>query len=62
MKKGLHMKILLFFLATVFIIFVVVQSFALYSQWNIETYPYKLVRKYDRFEERSYETTIFTSL
>jgi len=31
-------------------------------QRNIETYPYKVKKKYDRFEIRSYEATLFTSV
>ena len=56
------MKILLILLGVMFIAFVVIQLFALKSQRNIETYPYVINKKYDTFEIRSYEETLFTSV
>ena len=56
------MKILLMVLGIILIAFVVIQLFALYSQRNIETYPYVVNKKYDTFEIRSYEATLFTSV
>ena len=56
------MKILLMILGIILIAFVVIQLFALYSQRNIETYPYVVNKKYDTFEIRSYEATLFTSV
>lgn len=32
------------------------------AQWNIETYPYEVNKKYDNFEIRDYEATLFTSV
>ena len=56
------MKILLIILGVILIAFVVIQLFAFNSQRNIETYPYVVNKKYDTFEIRSYEATLFTSV
>lgn len=56
------MKILLILLGVILIAFVVIQLFAFNSQRNIETYPYTVIKKYDTFEIRSYEATLFTSV
>ena len=56
------MKIGLILLGVVFIAFVVIQLFALKSQRNIETYPYVINKKFNTFEIRSYEETLFTSV
>ncbi len=56
------MKIVLILLAVVFLAFVITQLFAYNSQKNIETYPYVINKKYDTFEIRSYEETLFTSV
>lgn len=42
--------------------FLIIQLFAMNSQRNIETYPFEIVKKYDRFEVRSYEASLFTSV
>jgi hypothetical protein len=56
------MKILLILLVVLVIAFVIIQVFALRGQRNIETYPYVVNKKYDTFEIRSYEATLFTSV
>lgn len=56
------MKILYVILAVILLIFVIVQVFALYGQHNIETYSYKVDKVYDKFEIRSYEASLFTSV
>ena len=56
------MKVLLILLGVIVIAFVVIQLFAFNSQRNIETYPYTVIKKYDTFEIRSYEATLFTSV
>ena len=38
------------------------QLFALKEQKNIETYPYAIDKKYDGFETRNYEASLFTSV
>jgi len=43
-------------------VFIVVQFFAFNSQRNIETYAFIVNKKYDIFEIRSYEATLFTSV
>ena len=56
------MKIVLIVLGVLFIAFVVIQLFAIWSQRNIETYSYVLNKKYSTFEIRKYEATLFTSV
>jgi hypothetical protein len=56
------MKILYIILGIVLVIFIGTQIFAWNSQRNIETYSYKVVKKYDSFETRTYEATLFTSV
>lgn len=53
---------MLILLGVLFIAFVVIQLFASRGQVNIETYPYKVKKKYDSFEIRNYEATLFTSV
>jgi len=56
------MKIALIILGIILVLFIIVQLFALSSQRNIETYSYRVIKKYDLFEIRSYEATLFTSV
>jgi len=56
------MKILLILMGVILIAFVIIQLFALRGQRNIETYTYVVNKKYDTFEIRSYEATLFTSV
>jgi len=56
------MKILLILGALLIVGFAVVQFFAMKGQRNIETYPYTVDEKYDTFEIRSYEASLFTSV
>ncbi len=56
------MKIIVILLGVVLIAFMAIQIFAMSSQKNIETYPYSVVKKYDTFEIRNYEATLFTSV
>jgi hypothetical protein len=39
-----------------------IQLYFIIAQRNIETYPYVVIKKYDQFEIRSYEATLFTSV
>ena len=55
-------KIVLILIGVVLIAFVVTQLFAYNSQRNIETYSYSINKKYNTFEIRSYEETLFTSI
>ncbi|WP_320814371.1 heme-binding protein [Flavobacterium sp.] len=56
------MKILLISLGVIFLAFIISQLFVIREQRNIETYPYVVNKKYDTFEIRSYEATLFTSV
>jgi hypothetical protein len=56
------MKTLYIILGIILVIFIGSQIFAWNSQRNIETYPYKVIKKYDIFEIRTYEATLFTSV
>lgn len=56
------MKIISIVLGILLLIFIGVQLFAIKSQKNIETYPYKVTKTYDSFEIRDYEPTLFTSV
>lgn len=56
------MKVLLVILGAIFLGFVFMQIFALNEQKNIETYPYVINKKYDGFETRNYEASLFTSV
>ena len=59
MKK---MNILLTLLGVIFVALFLIQLFALNVQRSIETYPYEVNKKYDTFEIRKYEATLFTSV
>lgn len=56
------MKILIILLVVILIAFSFVQLYLVNGQRNIERYPYVVKIKYKRFEIRSYETTLFTSV
>ena len=56
------MKILIILLAIILIAFTFIQLYFINAQRNIERYPYVVKKKYKRFEIRSYETTLFTSV
>lgn len=56
------MKLILILLGIVLISVIIVQLYAIKSQRNIETYPYVVNKKYDDFEIRTYEASLFTSV
>ena len=56
------MKIASIILGIIAVAFIAVQIFALKSQKNIETYSYVVNKKYDQFEIRHYEATLFSSV
>ena len=60
--KGVKMKPVLIAIGLVFIVFVVVQLFALYSQRGLETYEYSVLNTYKTFEIRRYQATLFTAV
>jgi hypothetical protein len=56
------MKIVTIVLVVITLAFTVVQLYFINAQRNIETYPYAIKKKYNQFEIRSYESTLFTSV
>ena len=56
------MKVVSIILGIIAVAFIAVQIFALKSQKNIETYSYVVNKKYDQFEIRRYEATLFSSV
>jgi SOUL heme-binding protein len=56
------MKILTIILVVIILVFAIAQIYFMLLQRNIETYPYTVKKKYDRFEIRKYEATLFTSV
>ncbi len=56
------MKIVIILLAALAIAFTLLQLYFMRGQKNIETYPYTVIKKYDGFEIRRYEATLFTSV
>ncbi len=56
------MKIIYILIGIVVLAFIVMQVYALKSQSDIEMYPYTVKKKYDTFEIRSYDATLFTSV
>jgi hypothetical protein len=56
------MKIVTIILVVILIAFAFVQLYFILAQRNIETYPYTDKNKYNRFEIRNYEATLFTSV
>ena len=56
------MKILTIILVVIILVFAFAQIYFMLLQRNIETYPYTVKKKYDRFEIRKYEATLFTSV
>ena len=56
------MKILLISLGVLVVAFIIVQLYAMNEQKNIESYPYVVNKKYDTFEIRNYEATLFSSV
>lgn len=56
------MNVILIIVGIVVAVFLAIQIFAMSSQKNIETYPFKVVKKYDNIEIRNYEASLFTSV
>jgi hypothetical protein len=56
------MKSLVIVVVVVLLAFIIVQLYAINGQRDIETYPYVVNKKYNAFEIRSYEATLFTSV
>ncbi len=56
------MKLLLALSVTLILVFVIIQLYARKSQQDIETYPYTVIKTYEGFEIRQYESRLFTSV
>ena len=56
------MKLVLISLGVLLLVFVIVQVFAMSSRNDIEEYSYTVVKKYENFEIRNYEASLFTSV
>jgi uncharacterized protein YxeA len=56
------MKKILILLGVILLVVIIIQLFAMSAQKNIETYPYVVNKKYDAFEIRTYEASLFTSV
>lgn len=56
------MKIVFILVVIILFVFIAIQLFAMSGQRNIETYPFTVIKKYDGFETRSYEATLFSSV
>ena len=56
------MKIFLIISGVILLFFIISQFYAMRAQKNIETYPYVVSKKYDLFEIRNYEASLFTSV
>ncbi len=56
------MKTILILSAVLIIIFTVVQLYAIGSRKSIESYPFEVVKKYDKLEIRKYEARLFTKV
>ena len=56
------MKIITIILVIVLLLIAFIQGYFIILQRNIETYPYKVKKKYNGFEIRCYEATLFTAV
>ncbi|NVK63031.1 MAG: heme-binding protein [Flavobacteriales bacterium] len=56
------MKTIVIILAVLVLIFIGIQIYAMLSRKSIESYPYKVVEQYDKFEIRDYEASLFTTV
>jgi hypothetical protein len=56
------MNILLTIVGIIAVAFLAIQIYAMKSQKNIENYPFSVVKKYQQFEVRNYEASLFTSV
>ncbi|MDC1203944.1 heme-binding protein [Salibacteraceae bacterium] len=54
------MKTILIILGILLVAFIAFQLYAMKGQSGIETYPYTVEEKFDNFEIRSYEASLFT--
>jgi SOUL heme-binding protein len=56
------MKVVLIVVGVIVLLVVIVQIYAMSSRSSIESYPYTVEKKYDTFEVRKYEASLFTTV
>lgn len=56
------MKIIYIVVSLIFVLLLSVQISAMNSQKNIESYQYQVVKIFEKFEIRNYETTLFSTV
>lgn len=56
------MKIILIILGVIISAFIAVQIYAMSIRKDTESYPYEVVKKYDNFEIREYESRLFSTV
>lgn len=56
------MKVVIILAGIVLSLFIISQIYFMNSQKDIEQYPYKIIKTYDNFEVRQYESSLFTSV
>jgi len=57
-----YMKIIVIIFSILLIAFIAVQVYFMSSQKDIESYAYTVEKKYDKFEVRNYEPSLFSSV
>jgi hypothetical protein len=58
----MKIKVILIILGIIIALFIAVQIYFMSSQKNIEQYPYSVLKTYNDFEIRNYESALFTSV
>lgn len=56
------MKITLIILGILILVFAIVQIYAMRSRSRIESYPFTVVKTFNKFQIRNYESSLFTSV
>ncbi|MDN3690146.1 SOUL family heme-binding protein [Cyclobacterium jeungdonense] len=56
------MKLIVISLGIILFVVIVIQLYAMTEKKNTETYPYRVLKKYEDFELRTYEARLFTSV
>jgi hypothetical protein len=56
------MKVVYILLGIVLVLFIIFQIWAMSTRIGIESYPFTVEKKFDDFEIRNYEATLFTSV
>ena len=61
-KTPISMKIVLIVIGILATLFIASQLYFMKTTNDVEDYPYKVIKKYDNFEVRQYESGLFTSV